>query len=74
MEALESVLKERLTQDAGLAQAGDGLSVVPAGEDGRRARAGDALGVGRRVLDRVQERGSDLVVRRGVGGAAPGRK
>ena len=60
-----------LTQYAGFAQVGDGLSVVPAGEYRRSARAGDALSVRRRVFDRVQEGRPDLIVRRGVSGATP---
>lgn len=42
------------------------------GEDGRSAGAGDALGVRRRLFDRVQERRPHLVVGRGVG-TAPDR-
>lgn len=64
-------LRQCLTQYAGLAQAGDGLSVVPASEDGRRARAGDALRVRRGLFDRVQVCRSDLIVGRGVTTTTP---
>lgn len=63
-----------LTQYASLAQIGDGLSVVPAGEYRRRARAGDALSVGCRVFDRGQESRPDLIVGCGVSGATPDRE
>lgn len=63
-----------LTQYAGLAQTGDGLSVVSARQHGGSARAGNALCVGRRLLDRVQQCRTYLVVGRGVGGAAPGQR
>lgn len=63
-----------LTQNAGFAQTGDRLSVVPAGKDGGSARAGNALSVRCWLFDRVQESGSDLVVGCGVGGATPDRK
>lgn len=63
-----------LTQNAGFAQTGDRLSVVPAGKDGGSARAGNALSVGCGLFDRVQESGSDLVVGCGVGGATPDRE
>lgn len=64
-------LGQCLTQYAGLAQAGDGLSVVPAGEDGRCARAGDALCVRRGIFDRVQVGRPDLIVGRGVTSTTP---
>lgn len=63
-----------LTQDAGLAQAGDGLSVVPAGQNGGRARAGDALRVRCWLFDRVQVRRPDLIIGRGVASATPGKQ
>lgn len=61
----------RLTQYAGLAQAGDGLSVVPTGEDGRRARAGDALCVRGGIFDRVQVGRPDLIIGRRVTSTTP---
>lgn len=60
-----------LTQYAGLAQTGDGLAVVSALQHGGSARAGDALGVRRWLLDRVQQSRPYLIVGRGVGGATP---
>lgn len=47
---------------------------MPAGEDRRSARAGDALGVRRRVFDWVQEGRPDLLVGCGVSGATPDRE
>lgn len=66
-----SICQPGLTQYAGLAQAGDGLSVVPAGQDGRRARAGDALRVRCWIFDRVQVCRPDLIIGRGVTGTTP---
>lgn len=62
------------TQYAGLAQASDGLSVVPAGEDGGGARAGDALSVRCWIFDRVKEGWADLVVGSWVCGATPAQE
>lgn len=64
-----------LTHDAGLAQAGDGLSVVPSGLWRGGAGAGDALRVRHRrtFLQGVQQRGPDLVVRCWTGGVIPAR-
>lgn len=62
---------DRRTQDAGLAHAGDRLSIVFPGQDRGGGGAGDALCVRRRVLLRVDERGTDLIVRRGVYSTTP---
>lgn len=61
------------THDAGLAQAGDGLSIVPSGRRRGGAGAGDALWVWerRRLLWGVEQRGSDLIIRRWAGGVVP---
>lgn len=64
-------VRHGLTQYAGLAQAGDRLSVVPAGEYRRRARAGDALRVRCWIFDRVQVCRPDLVIGRGVISTTP---
>ena len=65
-----------LTHEAGLAQVGDGLSVVSAGLRGRGAGTGDALCVGHRgaLLQRVQQRWTDMVIPRGAGCVVPDRK
>lgn len=44
---------------------------MSARQHGGSARAGNALSVGRRLLDRVQQSRTYLVVGRGVGSATP---
>lgn len=46
---------------------------MPAGKNGRGAWAGDALGVRRRLLDWIEERWSDLIIRSGIHGTPPDR-
>lgn len=62
-----------LTQYAGFAEVGDGLSVVAACQHRGGARAGDALTVGGRgsLFNRIEERRSDLLVPIGVGSVKP---
>lgn len=69
-----TICQSGLTQYAGLAQAGDGLSVVSAGEDRRCAWAGDALRVRCWIFDRVQVCRPDLIIGRGVTSTTPGKQ
>ena len=63
-----------LTHEAGLPQAGDGLSVVPAALGRGGARAGQAVRVrdGSALLQRVDQCRPDVVVGRGVDCVIPG--